>query len=123
MPYKDREQMLQYNRQYDLLKRDKLKRKARQAIYYQKNRDKILLQVKQYRDNNCEKERERGRKYREAHLEQARERARKYREAHLEQVQSRNAIRYQNKKDLYNHRKREKYREQYPEGKANSGHW
>ena len=100
--------MLQYNRQYDLLKRDKLKRKARQAIYYQKNRDKILLQVKQYRDNNCEKERERGRKYREAHLEQ---------------VQSRNAIRYQNKKDLYNHRKREKYREQYPEGKANSGHW
>ena len=48
MPYKDREQRLQYNRQYDLLKRDKLKEKARKAKYYQKNKDKVLQRCKQY---------------------------------------------------------------------------
>ena len=104
MPYKHREQRLQYNRQYHLLKIDKLKEKARKAIFYQKNKDKILQRCKQYRDKNLEKERERSRKYYESNWEKE--------QARREKKAMKNAT-----------RKREKYREQYPDGKENSGHW
>ena len=85
MPYKDKQQYIEYQRKYrekNKKQRKEYYQKNREEIkeYYQKNKEKVKEQKKEYYQKNKEKVKEKKKEYYQKNREEMKEKMEKYRQ-------------------------------------------